>query len=277
MLTAASATLAFTLGVRHALDADHLAAIDGVTRWNVGQRNKLAPYCGGLFSAGHSAIIVIAALVLSIFADQWRPPEWLTPVGVVISALTLLALSAANLRAMYLGRQNLEVAQWGPRARLFAPLLRAPSSSRVMLLGALFALSFDALALATLFAMSVEASERTTGGVVLALTFALGMIAVGAANGMWVTRLLKHSRVTSRHAMRVMTLAIAIAGAGVGACALLALTVESVDRWLSDNELVMSGLVVTLVVVGYCGALLQGRRAQNLTVTNARIVRGSTG
>lgn len=46
--------LAFILGLRHGLDADHLATIDGLTRFNVQAHPKMARWCGALFSLGHA-------------------------------------------------------------------------------------------------------------------------------------------------------------------------------------------------------------------------------
>ena len=276
--TAGTAALAFALGLRHGLDADHLAAIDGVTRWNAGARRAFAPYCGALFSAGHSSVILAAAVGLSILASQWQPPTWIVPVGVLVSALTLLLLSAINLRVAFDDSSGHGGRTIGMRSRVFAALLRAPRPWQVALLGALFAVSFDAIALAGLFAASASGAAIGAGG--LALVFAAGMIAVGAANGFWVARLLRHSGEASRQASRIVTLTIALVGIVVATCALLTLTVEPFEQWFAANELAVSGFVVTLVLAGYFTALVLSRRAarsQNRTVTNARSVRGSTG
>src|SRR3954471_20556671 len=90
--SAASAMLAFVLGGRHGLDADHLAAIDGLTRWNASAGRRVAPLCGVMFLTGHVALIVAMALALAVLGSQLTPPAWLGPVGTVISAVTLIAL-----------------------------------------------------------------------------------------------------------------------------------------------------------------------------------------
>ena len=59
--------IAFTLGVRHALDADHLAAIDNVTRTLI----NLKPVTVGLyFSLGHSTIVILATVLVGIFSSS---------------------------------------------------------------------------------------------------------------------------------------------------------------------------------------------------------------
>ncbi|HEX6829121.1 MAG TPA: nickel transporter, partial [Burkholderiales bacterium] len=54
--------LVFTLGLKHGLEADHLVAIDGLTRYNAIARPRIARWCGTLFSLGHGAVVVAVAL-----------------------------------------------------------------------------------------------------------------------------------------------------------------------------------------------------------------------
>jgi len=49
-------------GLRHGLDADHLAAIDGLTRRNARANPAIAGRCGALFSAGHGLVVMGFAL-----------------------------------------------------------------------------------------------------------------------------------------------------------------------------------------------------------------------
>src|ERR1700739_658083 len=59
-----SAFLAYTFGLRHAVDADHIAAIDNVTR-KLMQEGKRPVAVGLMFSLGHSAIVVLGALAIA--------------------------------------------------------------------------------------------------------------------------------------------------------------------------------------------------------------------
>ncbi len=91
---------AFVLGLRHGLDADHLAAIDGLTRCNASASRRFAPFCGVLFSGGARG----CDLRDGRHAGAGRrsdgdPPEWLAVTGTVISAVTLLLLGSMNLHA----------------------------------------------------------------------------------------------------------------------------------------------------------------------------------
>jgi nickel/cobalt transporter (NiCoT) family protein len=154
-------------------------------------------------------------------------------------------------------------------------LLRSARAWQVMALGALFAVSFDALALAGLFAMLTESSDRVSGAVMLATLFASGMIALGAANGIWVARLVRHSHATGKQATRVVAFAVGLAGLCISACALMTLAVPSFDRWFAENELILSAAVVTVVLAGYCGALFR-QRSDATTSVRATLILGST-
>lgn len=96
-----TALLAYTLGLRHAVDADHIAAIDNVTRklTQDGQR----PYTVGLyFALGHSSVVIALSLMVAVTATaiQGRFEELHSIgsfVGTSISGVFLLLIAAANV------------------------------------------------------------------------------------------------------------------------------------------------------------------------------------
>ena len=92
--------LTFVLGMKHGFDADHLATIDGLTRYNARTRPGLARYCGTLFSLGHGAVVMAIALGVSALAGQWEVPEWFGTLGAVISIAFLVTLGSLNLAAV---------------------------------------------------------------------------------------------------------------------------------------------------------------------------------
>src|SRR6266481_8536450 len=63
-----TAFLAYTFGLRHAVDADHIAAIDNVTR-KLMQEGKHPVSVGFFFSFGHSTIVVVASLIVYSIAS----------------------------------------------------------------------------------------------------------------------------------------------------------------------------------------------------------------
>src|SRR4030095_4329731 len=95
-----TALLAYSFGLRHAVDADHIAAIDNVTRklMQEGQR----PVTAGLyFSLGHSHGEALASIVVALGATALSGLETFGEIGGVIgttvSALFLFAIAIANI------------------------------------------------------------------------------------------------------------------------------------------------------------------------------------
>src|SRR3984885_8074172 len=66
-----TAFLAYTFGLRHAVDADHIAAIDNVTR-KLMQEGKRPLAVGLFFSLGHSTIVVLATVGVALAASAFK-------------------------------------------------------------------------------------------------------------------------------------------------------------------------------------------------------------
>ena len=64
--------LVFVLGLKHGLDADHLVAIDGLTRYNAQMRPLMARWCGFFFSLGHGAIVIVVAFTVGALTGEWQ-------------------------------------------------------------------------------------------------------------------------------------------------------------------------------------------------------------
>ena len=251
-----SATLALALGLRHGLDADHLAAIDGLTRFNMLRRRRFAPYCGALFSAGHGGAIVLAATLLSGVASAWTPPVWLEWTGKLFSAATLLLLGVSNLRLAVSPRSEADLSLSGLRAGIFGSTLRSSRAWQILLVGALFAVSFDALGLAALFAATAAASGGAVLAASLGLVFAAGMVITDASNGAWMAHLARRSDESNKQAARAMTLAVALMSMLVGTAVVCSCFWSSFDQWLNLHELFVSLLLAAAVLCTYLLARL---------------------
>ena len=96
-----TAVLAYMFGLRHAFDADHIAAIDNVVR-KLMQEGK-APFAAGFyFSLGHSTVVVLASIVVATAAMAMRDrlETFHTiggAIGTAVSTLFLLMVGIANL------------------------------------------------------------------------------------------------------------------------------------------------------------------------------------
>jgi high-affinity nickel-transport protein len=194
-----TAFLAYSFGLRHAVDADHIAAIDNVTR-KLMQEGKRPVSVGLMFSLGHSTIVVLgslaiaaAALKLQQHVDQFRNVGGI--VGTLVSAFFLLAIGLANLvilRSVLLTFQrvrrgepyvdedlDLLLANRGFLARIFRPLFAVITKSWHMYpLGLLFGLGFDTATEIGLLGISAAEASRglpLVSILVFPVLFAAGM------------------------------------------------------------------------------------------------------
>jgi high-affinity nickel-transport protein len=216
-------TLAGLLGFRHGFDADHIAVVDGMTRARQLHRSYWTSRLVGLqFAAGHSATILLAALLL--FGQGAALPQWLDGLGLVISTCLLLVIAASNF-AHALSPASDGVRPMGPVA---AALFRLTGRQlHPALVGVAFAMSLDSLAQAAFFAAHGSegggAAAGTSGiGVValMALVFGIGMTVADATNGLLLSWFAQRSDQLARQASRfssgfIAVVALATAGAGL--------------------------------------------------------------
>lgn len=159
-----TAFLAYTFGLRHAVDADHIAAIDNVTR-KLMQQGKRPIGVGLFFSLGHSTIVfglsVVIALTSVAIKNRFGSFESIGGIiGTSVSAFFLLAIAIANiivLTSVYRTFQhvkqggqfvdedlNLILGNRGFFGRIFRNLFRLIGQSWQMYpIGFLFGLGFD--------------------------------------------------------------------------------------------------------------------------------------
>ncbi len=247
--------LIFTLGLRHGLDADHLATIDGLARVNLAGNPRLARSCGVLFSLGHGAVVLLIALTVGTLARHWQAPHWLEPVGTWISIAFLVGLGVVNLRAVLRTPPGEVVRAVAVKGRLLGGMARAASPGLVALVGALFALSFDTVSQAALFAVAAAQFGGWQYVLALGVLFVLGMLLTDGLNGLWISRLLRRSDRRARVASRVMSLAVASVSLLVAAFALARLAVPDAERWGEGNNLLFGATLIAIVAASFAAAL----------------------
>ena len=203
-----TAVIAYGLGLRHAFDADHIAAIDNVTRRLV--RGTERPIGVGLyFALGHSTVVALATAAVAIAATTisgrfgGRARDLGGLFGTAASALFLFAIALMNLaigvsllrnyRRVRAGGAYCEddverlLRGRGILARLWSPLFRLIHSSRQMyLIGLLFGLGFDTATEIALLGIAAAAAAKGVSGSVLMVfpgLFAAGMALMDTADG----------------------------------------------------------------------------------------------
>jgi nickel/cobalt transporter (NiCoT) family protein len=245
------ALVVLMLGIKHGFDADHLAAIDGLTRCNAPARPRLARMAGALFSAGHGLVVVGVALGVSMLAKAWQPPQWLESLGAWLSIVVLSLLALINIAAVLLtpGHEATRLVGW--RSAVFSRLLQAQSPAAVVGVGSLFALSFDTVSQATLFALTASQFGGWQPALMLALLFIAGMLFTDGLNGWWISRLIERADATSRIASRVMALAVSGVGLLAAGLGVATQTLPTVDLWAEGNAAWFGAAIVAVVFASF--------------------------
>ena len=207
-----TALLAYTFGLRHAVDADHIAAIDNVTRKLM--RDGQRPTGVGLyFSLGHSTVVILASVAIAVGAaaletrfQQYRAIGSLA--GTIVSASFLFAIAIANaliLLAVWRTFQRVKnggayheedltplLANRGPLSRLFRPVFNLIRADWHMYpLGFLFGLGFDTATEVGVLGMSAVGASRGLpiwSIMVFPALFTAGMSLIDTADGILMLR-----------------------------------------------------------------------------------------
>ncbi|HTZ57532.1 MAG TPA: HoxN/HupN/NixA family nickel/cobalt transporter [Acidobacteriaceae bacterium] len=286
-----TAFLAYSLGLRHAVDADHIAAIDNVTRKFM-QEDKRPVAVGLLFSLGHSTVVLVGSIAIAwtTLALQHRMDsirEIGGMVGTLASTLFLFGIAAVNLVVLRsvcstflrvrAGEPYVEedfdmlLGGRGFLARLFRPMFRVITRSWHMYpLGLLFGLGFDtATEIGVLGISAAEASKGLSFWSILIFPalFAAGMslidttdniLMLGAYGWAFVKPIRKlYYNIT----ITTVSVVVALAVGGIEALGLLADQFhlrgafwDGVNR-LNANFGTLGYLIVGLFVVSWLGSI----------------------
>jgi len=261
--------IALLLGAKHGLDADHLATIDGLTRCNARTNPRLARLCGTLFSLGHGAVVLVVAAVAGTLASRWQTPEWLEVSGIAVSVAFLFGLAFVNVRAVLVAAPGAVVAPAGLKSRLLGRVITVRRGWAVAIVGALFALSFDTVSQAALFALAAGRFGGLTPALAVAGLFVAGMLAVDGVNGFWISRLIRRADRTAAVASRVMALSVAGVSLAVGTFTVVKLLVPAVDAWAGGREIVFGTAVVASVLLAFAIAMRTARDGPSSASTGA--------
>jgi high-affinity nickel-transport protein len=202
-----TALLAYGFGLRHAVDADHIAAIDNVTR-KLMQEGQRPVTVGFYFALGHSAVVIVASAVVaamtSVLSRHFQAAHSIGGlISTSVSAVFLLSIAAMNLlifRSVWLTFRHVRgggsydeedfdllLNRRGFTARLFRPLFRLISRSWHMFpLGFLFGLGFDTATEVALLGISATQAAKGAAAwqlMVFPALFAAGMSLVDTTDG----------------------------------------------------------------------------------------------
>ncbi|MSP03418.1 MAG: HoxN/HupN/NixA family nickel/cobalt transporter [Acetobacteraceae bacterium] len=280
-----TALLAWVFGLRHAVDADHIAAIDNVVR-KLARGGRRAWDCGLFFALGHSVIVLLLCLGIAVFpatSEVERVRDAIGDYGTMVSAGFLMLIAMANLltltrllRARRGEPVEVRVAA-GAMSRILRPVQRLVGRGWHMLpVGFLFGLGFDT---ATEVALLVLTAQQTASGLsaasvlVFPALFAAGMVLIDTADSAAMNGAYGWA---SNEPGRKLTYDIAItvlsvfAAAGVGGLEVLGLLVDRgggprIVAWLLDT-LPFLGFGIVAVLLSLWGFAALATRIRPRTV-----------
>jgi high-affinity nickel-transport protein len=216
LVYAGAGALAYSFGLRHAFDADHIAAIDDTTRLMLAKGKK--PLSVGLyFSLGHSTIVLALSIVVAFAAQkavqfQEGFAETGSIIGTSVSGFFLYLIGILNLiilvgivgvwRKAKTGKfshQHLEdlLNERGLMRKIFRGKFKKgfDNSRQIYPVGVLFGLGFDTATEVAILGLSATAAIGTVGGVLpplaiiaLPIIFAAGMSLMDSLDGIFMTK-----------------------------------------------------------------------------------------
>ncbi len=279
------AITAFTLGLRHGFDPDHIAAIDNVTR-KLMTDGKRPVTVGFWFALGHSSVVVVTvallaaglnALARELSVEQSTFTAIAGTWGILVSGIFLLVIGIINLvsladiwkifRGMRSGvapddsQIDDALARRGLLARILGPISRRVDKPWKMFpVGVLFGLGFDTATTIALFAIGGTAALTAPWYVVLILPilFTAGITLVDTLNGVVMHHAYAWAfaapvrRIYYNLTITLISVAVAFLVGGVGLLSLMARTLGSSTGalgWIASLEFENLGFFIVGVLV----------------------------
>ena len=193
--------LAYAFGLRHAFDADHIAAIDNVTR-KLRQEGKMPVAVGFFFSLGHSTVVFLLSFVLVFIVREAGESLWFKEWGGVFSTVVGAGfLIFRQLLSTYRGYRKQQAIGETPEMRLdelldkrgfFNRIFRGMNrhideSWKMFWVGFLFGFGFDTATEIAVLGISATAAQSGVlplwGVMVFPLLFAAGMTLLDSIDG----------------------------------------------------------------------------------------------
>ncbi|WP_051331179.1 sodium:proton antiporter [Aneurinibacillus terranovensis] len=208
--------LVFVLGLRHGLDADHLACIDGLTRYNWRIGSSISRWVGTLFSFGHGLVVASVSIILAMFSRKFTFPDYFDSMVTWISVISLLligTLNVYNLVSRKSAQTNFQPK--GIKGKFLPRFIQETSNPfLVILVGGLFALAADTVSQTSVWALAAGHSTKYMP-YILGVTFMVGMMITDTIDSMIVYRMMTQSNKLGQSTSRIMGWVIVALAYGV--------------------------------------------------------------
>lgn len=174
--------LMFALGLRHGLDPDHIACIDGLTWRAINQETKHAHWIGTLFALGHGLLVTTIAAGVSQVAHEVAVPDTVVNILNWVPTALLLVVGSLNLRMLIVRDRAYKPTGW--KFRLIPKRLKNNNSPwAVVIIGILFATVFDTATQASAWGYVASNNGGLIEALAAGLVFTSGMVITDTLDG----------------------------------------------------------------------------------------------
>ena len=192
--------LMLILGLRHGIDPDHIAIIDGMTLRVMQHKPRLAPWVGTLFAFGHGLTVTLIAVIVSAVSFKFTLSTTSQALLDYLPTALLLFIGTVNLISLL---QHVQYQPIGWKQHILPQFLTSSTHPMsIIAVGFMFAAVFDTATQAAAWGYIATAK----GGVWLALAagvvFSLGMMLTDTLDGRLMCKLIKQADEASMQTYR---------------------------------------------------------------------------
>lgn len=254
--------LVFILGLRHGLDADHLACIDGLTRYNWRQGRITARWVGTMFSFGHGLIVATMGVILAMVSKQIKFPDYFDTITTWISIISLFIIGTLNIYNLLRSNSvDKEFEIQGIKGRFIPKIARETTNPfMIVLIGATFALAADTISQTSVWAL---AAGQTSGylPVLLGLIFMVGMMLTDTIDCLVTYRMISQSSKLGQSASKIMGWVIVVLAYGVS-------IYEAIDYFFPQIDVdfeIVGVIIFVFVLFSFFSAIIITKKQKSIT------------
>lgn len=263
----------FLLGLRHGLDPDHVACIDGLT-WralsgserpdssreikgkarptdaHAEHAHGMAPWVGTLFALGHGLLVTIIAVGIHQISRYVHVPATAARIFDWIPTVLLLLVGAMNLAQLLNRERTYSPAGW--KTKLLPTSLRQASSPlAIVAVGVLFATVFDTATQAAAWGYVATNNGGIAGAAAAGVVFTIGMMLTDTLDGRLLCHIVNRAGglELSQRYRRITGWLIVVLSFGVAAYNLLKALIPAIELDEKAYSLVGGAMVLVLLLI----------------------------
>ena len=177
------------LGLRHGLDPDHIAMIDGYTYRLHENKSRWARWVGTLFTFGHGLMVTLISLFLSLLKNEFKIPNYLE---IFIEWFPMLMLTYIGISNVQMMRNKTTSKRFNLRQCLIPVHFKNHNHPfAIIITGLIFGFIFDTSSQIAAFGYTVSASDQWLFAVIGGLVFSLGLMITGTCDSLLLNKLLQ--------------------------------------------------------------------------------------